>query len=913
MIISRLVFLLVAVVSVALTPSIAFAQEAATPEIQENGTEITVKNAEIAAIVRIFSKKTKRNYILDEKVKGKVSIYLPGKISEEESIRILDSVLALKGFSTVPIGDNLWKIVPANEAKQSTIPTRSAEEGRDGSSASMVTKLVNLKFVNADEVKQLLSQLISSSGLLNAYTGTNSLILIDFEDNIDRLMKIIENLDVASSDREMTIIPVKHAEAPDIADKLNSILTEDSKEGQPSELLRRNTPQNNARAGGTGPANAVIPTSGSSETVTSRGRAPKIIADERTNSIIVVADLDTTARIEALVAQLDSELDLSGAGFYVYRCQHANAEDLAEVLSGLMGGGESSSTRTSQKSGTSGSTSGSDDLFGGSGNRSSSFSTQNRLASQRRTPGQSRATPESAAPSTFQFGDNASITADPATNSLVINAGKTDYERILKLLKQLDIKRRQVLVEALLLEVGIDESTSLGTEFFVSGGGSDGGVIAANNMGNLGTLLSDPRQLSDFSMAAASAGSLTLPGDITIPTQAILVRAAQNNSNVNVLSSPNILTTDNEEAEIVVGQNVPFLASTATDTTNINNTFNQIDRQDVGITLRITPQISSEDFVTLKIFTEVSNVLPGTENSSLGPTTTVRTSETTVISKDQQMIVIGGLMADGVLDAERGVPFLKDIPVLGSLFRTTSENNRRTNLLIFITPRVIRDQFDARDQTIEQRGVFENEADRLQIDPDRKEFLHRKEVNNTTEAPAYEGPKPGTIRGPENSTDPTAEKTRGVLELRVGPDQSADRSTEPQYPTNQATGEIAKLLPDQSSSRTAANQLAGDLYLLMQADKNTSAPKGLPFPLSKEGRYFGVVIPRDGYQGARDFFQVGSRYSYLLSDSKLTFAPLGSFPSRDEAQLMHPGEMVTWYTLSPHEIMRLGKSPWIKR
>ena len=204
---------------------------AQSPELEEkiakdSTTEINVKNADIEALVRIFSKKTKRNYILDERVKGTVSIYLPGKVSSEEAIYILDSVLALKGFTAVPIGENIWKIIPSQEAKQTTVPIVGESEGRG--TASVVTRFINLKYVSAEDVKQLIASLISSYGLISAYTGTNSLIMIDSEDNIKRLVKIIEYLDIPSSDSEMVIIPIEHANAIEVAEKLNEILKNDS-------------------------------------------------------------------------------------------------------------------------------------------------------------------------------------------------------------------------------------------------------------------------------------------------------------------------------------------------------------------------------------------------------------------------------------------------------------------------------------------------------------------------------------------------------------------------------------------------------------------------------------------------------------------------------------------------------------
>lgn len=784
----------------------AMAQEnGASPEgaaeaeyAKDASTEINVKNADIAAVVRIFSKKTKRNYILDENVKGKVTIYLPGKVSSEEAIRILDSVLALKGFTSVPIGENLWKIIPAKDAKSSTIPTVT-DDKEHARSAAVVTRLISLKYVSSEDMQQLIQPLVSPEGLINAYTGTNSLIIIDSDDNIERIAGIVSALDVPSSDRDMTIIPIKHADAVDVADKLTELLGsgDSDKSGAATglDLLTRNTL--NAAAGGAPgiqrPPGAGAASSVSTKTVSARGREPKIIPDERTNAIIVVADEDTTTRIKALISQLDSEVDLSGNRFYVYRCQHASAEELASVLGGLVDGGSGSTgtdatgfTRASARGGA-------DNEFGGIGGAGGANLRNSRSSQRGRSGTQSgtsnvRSRPAGGSANNRQrsvtvgsgggsLGENISITADPATNSLIISAGKTDYEKIRELLRQLDIKRRQVLVEAMLLEVGVDDAQQLSTEFSTSGGGNDGGILAKSDFGNLSALLSDPTKLSNFSVAAASSGTLTLPNNIKIPTQTVLLNAAATNNNANVLSAPNILTTDNEEAEIVVGQTVPFVASRATSDTNLNNTFNQIDREDVGITLRITPQISSGDFVTLNIFTEVSNVIAATLASELGPTTTKRQSQTTVIAKDGQMIVTGGLMSDDVSESESGVPFLKDVPVFGSLFRSTSEARRRTNLLIFITPRVVKDQFDARDNTLVKREHLEDVIAREAVHPDREEILHNSDIDHVAEGGLYEGPKPGTIRAADGKgkrqplkTSTTLESDpAAVIELRAAP------------------------------------------------------------------------------------------------------------------------------------------------
>ncbi|NLF24670.1 MAG: hypothetical protein GX589_03315, partial [Deltaproteobacteria bacterium] len=493
-------------------PLQAFAQE--DPAIDEekyakdSTTEINVKNADLAAIIRIFSKKTKRNYILDERVSGKVSIYLPGRVSSAEAIRILDAVLSLKGFTAVPIGENLWKIIPAREAKQTTILTVDQIEGRG--SPSVVTRMMPLKYIEAQEVVQLVTPLISANGMVTAYTGTNSLMLIDSEENIQRLSQIISAVDVPFRDREMTMIPIKHAVAADIAKTINEILGEPGQQNgaataaQGLDFIRTRmtdpgVPPSIGKAAQSQSGSASI-------TVSARARQPKIIADERTNSLIVVADEDTTARIRALTHELDSAVDLSGVQYYLYRCHYARAEDLSEVLAGLIGQSSGGAPRTSSQ--TSGFSESSSFSGTGQGFGSTQGLGRDRLSRQRRDPGQSFSSQKRSGVTSVQLGEAISITADPATNSLIIHASKPDYEKVLDLLKKLDIKRRQVLVEAMLLEVGVDRDVQLSTEFIASTGGTDGGVMAINNSGQLTQLLTDPSKLSQFSVAAASAGTL---------------------------------------------------------------------------------------------------------------------------------------------------------------------------------------------------------------------------------------------------------------------------------------------------------------------------------------------------------------------------------------------------------------------
>jgi general secretion pathway protein D len=883
-------FFLLGSLTLVLPVSDLFAQNQAAPEIKTSAdsdeieadakSEINIKNADLVAVIRIFGKKTKRNYILDERVKGKVSIYLPGRVPEADAVRILDSILELKGFTSVRIGENLWKVIPSNEAKQTTIPTLLDDPEGVGS-PTVVTRLVQLQYVMADEIKQLLTPLISASGILNAYTGTNSLLIVDTEENIVRLNKIIQSFDIPFSGQEMTIIPIKHAEAADVADKINQILFEKSESGSGATSDFNSAKQSaikNVIVKGDQTTQVEIPTT---VTVGGRAKEPKIIADERTNSLLVLADEETTAKIQALTAQLDSKLDLSGNKFYVYRCQHANAEDLAEVLSTLAGGGGAPASKSTGFFGQENDTS----SLGSRESDNRSTRTNNRNASQTRDPGRQRneGNRQTASPTNVSFGEDISITAEPATNSLVIMASKPDYQRLLELVKQLDIKRRQVLVEALLLEVAVDNRTSLSTEFITSTGGSDGGVMAVNNLGNLTGLLSDPTKLSDFSVAAASAGSLKLPGGFTVPSQTILMSAAAKNSNVNVLSSPNILATDNEDAEIVVGQNVPFLASTASDQQNLNNTFNQIERQDVGITLRITPQISSSDFVTLKIFTEVSNVVEESSGSELGPTTTLRTSETTVITKNNQMIVTGGLMLDNVEKSDAGVPFLKDIPVLGYLFRSDLERQRRTNLLIFITPRIINDQFDARDNSLNHRDEFTEEVG--PTDPNRDKYLYNKDLDSVAESTRYDGPKPGTILPPENMLEASERRKLPPLRFKLNQDSLGNSADVNGNGDSQIILKLAQELPN--------DQTLGEL----------------PFTLTPNGET-GIQLNHEQAENLGLLNSSGT-LNYKIGKETLKFKVAKVIDSQEMAA-QYEAKGVNWYQLSAHEILNIGQGPWTK-
>ncbi|HWP66479.1 MAG TPA: secretin N-terminal domain-containing protein, partial [Candidatus Limnocylindria bacterium] len=303
------------------------------------------------------------------------------------------------------------------------------------------------------------------------------------------------------------------------------------------------------------------------------------------------------------------------------------------------------------------------------------------------------------------------ITADPATNALIVSAGPRDWNVLSSVIDQLDVARRQVFVEAIILEATVDKTRAMGIE--LSAAGQSGSALGLGRV-DLGTLTAaefDPTSLPGLILAALSERTVTLPDGTEVPAYSALLTALERDGEVNVLSAPNVVTTDNEEAEIVVGRNVPFIASRATDTTNLDNLFQTIERRDVGITLRMTPQITADDFVRLILFEEVSDLdafateaLGGPD--ALGPTTTVRSTSTVVSARDGQTVVIGGLIADTLREEERAVPFLKDVPVLGHLFRREERRRMKTNLLVFLTPHIITSDVDMAARSQAQRAAM---------------------------------------------------------------------------------------------------------------------------------------------------------------------------------------------------------------
>lgn len=937
----------------------------AAGNINENSTTVlNVKDADIATLVKTFSKLLKRNYIVDSNVKGKVTIHLAEPVTVAEALKIFDSVLLLKGFTTVPIGGNVYKVIPAKDASQTTIPLDDGTN--ENPSDTLVTQLIRLKNVQAADMQQLLSQFVSKEGVINSFSGTNSLIIIDSQANIERLRKLLREIDVPAKDQEITVIPVLHAEVKDISEKVKDILgvKDDDETGTAGSTIRTRNPGQNSpipRPGGMPGMPQVGGSAASRNVEASRTLPLKLIPDERTNSIIVVADTDMTTKVRALVEQLDSPVDLSGGKFYVYRLKFAKADELSETLSKLISGTSDSSSTGGNAPGVTGGSSITRGARDAEQNRNTSTqSAADRLAqalARRRNTALTGGDASGADGGKVKFEGEVAIAPDVSTNSLIINASRGDYTRLKELIDALDVKRPQVFVEATILEVSLSKSENLGISLQSSGGTDNAGILAQSNLGGITDILTNPSGLRDLTIAAASTGTITLPGGIQLPTQAVVLRAASRNDNVNVLSAPTILTTDNQEAEIIVGQNIPFVTNTSTDTSNLQNTFNQIQRQDVGIKLKLTPQISSNDFVTLKIFVEISNVVAGTQSDANGPTTTIRTTETTVAVKSGQMIVTGGLISDDNTSARNGIPYLQDIPVLGNLFSATGDDNRRTNLLVFITPKIINDQFEARENTVEKRDLLSKVIEERKAFPDRKEILQNDRIDNVAEqsdAAILDLPS-STIMGPRRGSDGesppplTTEEAQAiqrtedriksmlqsnaqgthqqqnaeenkVIDITVSPKLPAppNRSNfdpRPSSVTGASTGGESfgkSVAPQRIDAATSERS-----YVVLRAVNrgNPENPPRLPFSYVDALGTVGIVSLGGVDSSSSSFFAVGSMYSFKIpgSDETLSFVCLGKFASLEEARAAHASlaEQGQWYNLTPQDVLMLGRGPWL--
>jgi len=565
---------------------------------------------DIKVFIKFISELTGKNFVIDDKVRGKVTVLSPSKISVEEAYKVFESVLEVNGFTTVPAG-KVIKVVPSVEARQKSVELRRAPLFVPRPDDRIITQIIPLLYAESQEVRKLLAPLVSKQGVIIAYDPTDILIITDFQSNIQRLLSIVEEIDVEFQEASITVVPLEYASAEKLSTTISGLL-----ESRQKQVKGRRA-----------------------------GPPLKIISYERINMIIVLADRQNTQMIRALVKTLDQPTPKGAGNIQVVYLENAQAEELAKVLTGL--------------------------------------------------PTKPQVKGEQPIIST-----DVKIVADKATNALVITAKPEEYQVLEPIIQKLDIPRKQVYVEALIMEVRATLQISVGVDWTAAGEtdlpfGADDGVAFG------GSRTSGASVLDEFGNLALpsglTAGVVSFPvtiGGITFTNLAALITAAQTDNNFNVIATPQLMTLDNEEASVVVAENIPFSTRVDEGTAVTDRAIQSFEYRDVGVTLKITPQINEKRFVKLKIFEEISRVVSETTQLSptqvvLAPTTTKRTAETNVQVRDGQTVIIAGLVGDNVDVSTTKVPCLGDIPIVGWLFKSETRNTTRTNLLIFLTPYIV--------------------------------------------------------------------------------------------------------------------------------------------------------------------------------------------------------------------------------
>ncbi|MBK1712310.1 type II secretion system secretin GspD [Rubrivivax gelatinosus] len=635
----------------------AAAQLASAPAAaQRPRAPVTVNfvNADIDAVARAFAAMIDRQIAVDPRVKGQITVYSEQPQSVQQAYQTFQTALRGLGFAVIESG-GLLKIVPEADAKLQTGTVSVGESGVRGD--QVITQIFQLRYENPNNLVAVLRPLISANNTINSNPGSSSLVITDYADNLQRIARIIAALDQPTA-TDLEVVPLQHAVASDLAPLVQRLAETGSTVTAPGAA---------AGAGGT-----------------------TVVADARSNSLIIRApNAARLAGVRAAIAKLDrpaSGLGPSG-GLWVVHLKNADAVKLATVLRAAFG--------TSGGSGSTGSTT--------PGSLTTATTTQNTPPSPGNQNNSGAASAQATAPVTAsgQPTTGGFIQADPATNSLIITAPEPLYRQVRAMIEQLDSRRAQVYIESLIVEVAGDNAAEFGFQWqgLLGKDGDSTGLFAGTNFSNTGgNILSITTAAASGNTSGLSVGEglnigllKRYGGTYALGALATLL---QSQTNTNIVSTPNLVTLDNEEAKIVVGENVPFITGQYTNTgTSTSSPFQTIERKDVGITLRIRPQIGESGTVRMTIYQEQSSVLStatvGTSNA--GPSTTKRSIESQVVVEDGQIIVLGGLVQDSYVEEKSKVPLLGDLPGIGALFRSESRTKKRTNLMVFLRPVVMRD------------------------------------------------------------------------------------------------------------------------------------------------------------------------------------------------------------------------------
>ncbi|HZP66148.1 MAG TPA: type II secretion system secretin GspD [Rudaea sp.] len=625
------------------SPAVA-ARPAAEPANPPGTHTLNLKDADIQALIYTVSEITGKNFIIGPNVQGKVTVVSSHPMKPDEIYDVFLSVLRVHGYAAIPAG-SMIKIVPEAMAQQDGSGGLDGTRGHEAD--ELITQIVPVKHISATELVPILRPLMPQGAQLIAHAGSNSLVISDRAGNVARMVSIIERIDTVS-DAGVEVIPLQHANAAEVARTLSQL----------AEVK-----------GATDMS----------------GDTPRIFADERTNSILLSGGKSGRLRMRALITHLDTPIANGGDTQVVY-LSYANAKDLVPILQGV------AATLTGEA-----------------------------------VPGKGAAAANAAVATNAATGSagaaTATIQAHEEDNALVISAPPAVYRSLLAVIRQLDIRRAQVLIEAVIAEVSDETANELGVQWqfplgdksHVVGGTNFTGNTFGNNILNAtaGLNASTPTSTVGNGFNLGYFDTITVNGKKLLSLGA-LISALRSDGKNNILSTPSVMTLDNQEAMIKVGQEVPFLtgsyttntggsttttANGSTTTNGIGNPFQTIQRKDVGLTLKVTPHINSGDAVKLDLHQEVSTVLPPVPGA-VDLVTSKRELETTVLVKNDSLLVLGGLISDNVKDSVQKVPALGDIPLIGNLFRYRSNDHQKQDLMVFLHPRILKDKDFTTEATV---------------------------------------------------------------------------------------------------------------------------------------------------------------------------------------------------------------------
>jgi len=623
----------------------------------EDRVYLNVQNQDIKDVIKQIGKATGKNFIIDDKIKGNVTILSERTMSKEEAYQAFLSALEVAGYTTVTGPGGIIKIVALGDAKKAPIPIYVESTPYTD---SYVTRLISLKNISASDMSAAIKDLISKNGTLFAYPATNTLIITDSGTNIDRLMKIIKELDQEGPQQVLEIIPINNADAKDVAAKVLSLFELDKSAAQ--------------KKPGTGELEEMKDVS-------------KIIADERTNSVIVLASKRAIDKVRSIIAKLDVPLNVGDTGtIHVYYLKYAQAKDLVPVISAATSGGKNAA----------------------------------KAAATPAAGGDKSKPAEKGPPAVAQLEGGLTIAADETNNALIITASAKDFQVLIdELISKLDRPNRQVYLESIVMELEVVKGSQAGASGFGGGGGKS--MIGFGNFGtgdlntltglfNPATFFATPGMLGG--LLSRDSVTVTVPKvgggtqDLTIPAFSAFLNLLQSYRDANIVSTPNIMTIDGKKAtiEVTKKQYIPQATTVAT----AGSVLSGSTPVEAGLTLEVTPQITEGNSVKLEIHQKLSN-FTGAAVNGLGPPETKREISTTVVAMDGQTVVLGGLMQDEVTHNKNKVPILGDIPLIGLLFKQTQDSNGKSNLLVFITPHVVKDPADFAEVSkmkIEQRNRF---------------------------------------------------------------------------------------------------------------------------------------------------------------------------------------------------------------